>query len=91
MKKEKIIEVLNKYRSALEKFNISPKQYPHDLASPSKEDAIAHVLLMMNTMEEFLKADRIEKAFRWLGFIQGCLWQIDIYSIEDMKNDNRPT
>lgn len=31
----------------------------------------------------------IEKAMRWLGFVQGVLWASGVYSIEDMKDDNR--
>jgi hypothetical protein len=38
----------------------------------------------------FVNENRIEKACRWLGFIQGCLWTNGIYSIEELKNHNKP-
>ncbi|MDD2696684.1 MAG: hypothetical protein PHE52_00800 [Candidatus Pacebacteria bacterium] len=45
---------------------------------------------MLDKMEGFLKEGRIEKAFRWLGFIQGCLWSTGEYTLEDLMNHNRP-
>jgi len=33
---------------------------------------------------------RREKAMRWLGFVQGALWALDIAPISDLKNMNRP-
>lgn len=32
----------------------------------------------------------LDKAFRWLGFVQGVLWALSIYPIHDLKNHNRP-
>lgn len=31
----------------------------------------------------------LEKAMRWLGFVQGVLWASGLYTIDDMKDDNR--
>ena len=31
----------------------------------------------------------IEKAMRWLGFIQGVLWICGIYTIDEMREHNR--
>ena len=33
---------------------------------------------------------RIEKAHRWLGFIQGILWQSGNFTIDQLANHNRP-
>lgn len=32
---------------------------------------------------------RIEKANRWLGFIQGVLWAENVFTIEELKAHNR--
>lgn len=32
----------------------------------------------------------IDKAMRWLGFIQGCFFCLGTFSLEDMKRDNMP-
>src|SRR5260370_41015983 len=35
-------------------------------------------------------AERIEKKFRWLGFIQGAMWVLDVSSIDELKRMNMP-
>jgi hypothetical protein len=35
-------------------------------------------------------AERIEKKFRWLGFIQGALWAEEDATIEALKEMNKP-
>jgi hypothetical protein len=39
----------------------------------------------------FVDAGRLDKANRWLGFIQGALWSLGVTSIDEMKDWNRPT
>ena len=45
---------------------------------------------MLDEMETFLKENRKEELMRWLGFVQGCLWTLGIYTLDDLKNHNRP-
>lgn len=33
---------------------------------------------------------KIEKAYRWLGFIQGSFWILNIRTVDEMKNDSMP-
>jgi hypothetical protein len=49
-----------------------------------------HILWMLDQIPGFLEEGRKEKSNRWLGFIQGALWAQDIYTIEEMKDHNRP-
>ncbi len=49
-----------------------------------------HILYMIPQIREFLAQGRKEKAFRWLGFIQGVLWEKGDFSLEGLKNHNRP-
>ena len=51
---------------------------------------LQHVLNMLVTTWDFVCEDRREKAFRWLGFIQGVLWAEGIYSIDELRDHNRP-
>lgn len=40
---------------------------------------------------EMLKATAMrEKFMRWLGFIQGAFWSMEVFTIEQMKEHNRP-
>lgn len=52
--------------------------------------AVTHAAWMLPEMLDFVEAGRIDKAFRWLGFVQGILWQNGFYSIEELANHNRP-
>jgi hypothetical protein len=33
--------------------------------------------------------ERLERMFRWLGFIQGVFWCEKVYTIDELKNHNR--
>jgi hypothetical protein len=37
----------------------------------------------------FIEEGKIDKAMRWLGFIQGVLCQSGIYTIEELKSHNK--
>lgn len=49
-----------------------------------------HALWMIGEARVFVADSRIEKAFRWLGFVQGVLWSFGFVTIEEAKNANRP-
>jgi len=40
--------------------------------------------------ETFTGEGRMEKAFRWLGFVQGCLWACRVYTVDQLKHHNMP-
>lgn len=57
-----------------------------DLTTPSPNIALQHckwMCVQIQTMEN------IDKAMRWLCFVQGVFWTLNIRSISDMRNDNR--
>jgi hypothetical protein len=43
---------------------------------------------LISMIEE--EPERREKIMRWYGFIQGALWAIDVFSVEEFKNHSRP-
>lgn len=49
-----------------------------------------HLLYMCDTGKQFVQDERIEKAMRWLGFVQGALWALGIATIDEMKRWNMP-
>ncbi len=51
---------------------------------------LAHLRFMCIEAQKFVDEDRIEKAMRWLGFLQGVLWARGFYSLDDIKNHSRP-
>lgn len=90
MTKEKIREVLDIYRKKLTNLHTLKSEFPHDqIAGHYNKIAIrSHIFTMIDKVEEFLEEDRLDKAFRWLGFIQGCMWTTSLYTIEELKNHN---
>jgi len=76
MKEEKIINACKKYEK--------------DLKELYTDSDLHHVQWMVSQVPNFLKEGRKEKANRWLGFIQGVLWAKKIYTIDEMKEHNRP-
>jgi hypothetical protein len=83
---------MDSYQSRLEKVDAIPKRlsdFDLDISKYQKQEILNHALFMTKEIRELLKEDKLEKTFRWLGFLQAILWQQGIYSIEEMKNQNR--
>jgi hypothetical protein len=55
----------------------------------SLRERLGHVLWMIEEATSW-PAERLEKKFRWLGFVQGVLWACDVASVEDAKRMNMP-
>lgn len=88
---EKILEVISIYRAYLTKdFGPYKIDYPHDRHVLHPNQVLGHCYGMLDQMEEFVEQGRMDKAFRWLGFIQGCLWSQTCYTLEELKEHNRP-
>ena len=90
MNARKVREVLVIYRTKFEELGILPRKLPHNELPKTDNDCLAHCYGMLDEMEVFMQEGRMEKGFRWLGFIQGCLYTTGVYTLEEMKNHNRP-
>jgi len=78
---------------ALHRPHGEPKQFTEAEASshficPSLNE-LAHLRFMCIEAQKFIDEGRIEKAMRWLGFLQGVLWARGFYSLNDLKNHSR--
>ncbi len=87
MTNEQIDEILNKYEEYLSPFGV-PLRHPPNGDPPDETQGARHVLWMSGEVRKFLAEGRREKADRWLGFIQGVLWKLGRYSIDDMRAHN---
>lgn len=52
-------------------------------------EKLEHLLWMIKEAS-YWDATRLEKKFRWLGFVQGALWDMGIQTIEEAKRQNMP-
>lgn len=90
MTPEKVIEVIETYHQLFVERNIGKIDYPHDDLLDGEAHGLEHCHGMLDKMVEFAREGRMEKMFRWLGFVQGVLWTTRVYSLTDLKNHNRP-
>lgn len=89
MEEEKVQQVINTYRKKFEELGVEKKDYPHEEPLDSLKHGLEHCHGMLDKMEEFLKEDRVDKVFRWLGFMQGFLWSQKLYTLTELMNHNR--
>lgn len=90
MTSEKMLSLIRFYRERFEHWGIGKRKAPHDKWKKPEHEVLAHCHNMLDKMEGFVAEGRMEKAFRWLGFIQGCLWSFGEYSLEELKNHSKP-
>ena len=89
MNADKVRQVLTIYRKKFKDLGIPSRPFPHAEFPTTDNDILAHCHGMLDEMETFIQEENMGKVFRWLGFIQGCLWKVGIYTIEEMKDHNR--
>lgn len=49
-----------------------------------------HMLFLCEEIPKLMAAGRVEKAMRWLGWLQGALWGTNFETLEDAKMRNAP-
>lgn len=89
---QKVQSVISLYREKLESLHVTKRDdIDHDshLHSAHPDVQLAHCMGMLDKMEGFLAEGRIDKAYRWLGFMQGVFWSLGIYTLTEMMNHNR--
>ncbi len=90
MDAEKITKVIEIYKRKFVDLNITQINFSHNDTPLRIPDVLGHTYGMLPQMEQFIVEKRIEKTFRWLGFVQGVLWCEGIYTLEELKEHNRP-
>ncbi len=68
---------------------LRPVRCPQDKFPASTYEALEHALWLAQEARTW-GSERIEKRFRWLGFIQGVLWMTGTHTIAESKDANRP-
>lgn len=87
-----IITALRRYDEVLLASGIVPEKARHDIGCLSAQAALRHCRWMIPeaiTLATAQHEDSVAKASRWMCFIQGVLWQAKLYTIDQLKDDNR--
>jgi hypothetical protein len=90
MTPEKVREVLATYHRVFEDMGLRKIDYPHDELLDTMEHGLSHCYGMLDKIGEFVQGGHMEKAFRWLGFIQGVVWADKMYTLTNLMDHNRP-
>lgn len=97
MTHEKLKSVFVQYRALLDTDypGIEAKQLPEGVTvihfgGLPYQTVAAHYKFMCDEAQRFVDAGRIEKAMRWLGFLQGAFWRCGRFNLNDLKNHSRP-
>jgi len=95
MTNRRVSEVIAIYRSYFRDKNIGKVDFPHDIPTGGFADHLTileHCHGMLEQMEQMIAdgtPEKMEKVFRWVGFIQGCLWSQGIFCLDELKKHNR--
>jgi hypothetical protein len=54
------------------------------------DQRLPHLLFMCQEAQTFVDANRVEKAMRWLGFLQGTLWSHGYCTLDELKRHSMP-
>lgn len=97
MTKEDVLRVVKEYKEDLViegavpasmKGTDSAVKYTERAAGDYKR-RLDHLRFMCEMIEILADKGEMEKVFRWLGFLQGALWMIGAYTINEMAEHNR--
>lgn len=89
----KVLEVIERYQVHLGRL---PKGHGPFDRPPATREAFSHLHGMLDQLRVFVTGDgpdtppRLEKAMRWLGFIQGALWLNGDFTLDELRDHNRP-
>lgn len=90
MTANKVREVVEKYKRFLILLHEPPEKIDiYDRCVKDRSKILRHAHYMLYKMTGLLDENRLEKSFRWLGFVQGCLFSFGLRSLDDLKDDSR--
>lgn len=61
-----------------------------DENADSRIRRLSHLLWLSREGLTLIEEERREKAMRWLGFLQGALWGMELVDVKQLKDMNRP-
>ena len=101
MTKEKLKSLFAGYRAVLDLLWPEAESPQHEARQLSESqtreyaraippaDQVAHCKFMCDEAARLADSGEIEKSMRWLGFLQGVMWDSDMYTLDELKNHSR--
>jgi len=88
MTKEQIKSILSYYERTIQ-INKGKVKWGDYINEDELIDKYNHLLEMIIEILHFIEESNMDKVNRWLGFIQGVLWMLNDFKLEDLKDHNR--
>ncbi len=89
MKADQIVRVTIKYEDLLANKNVIAERQDMSSTRITSAQRLSHSLWMCKEIRFLVENGHIDKAERWICFVQGVLWCEGLRSINEMRDDNR--
>jgi hypothetical protein len=89
MTNEQVLELVVKYDEVIVS-KLGPHEPLRNQDAATGAQRAGHLRWMLTQIPQFVAVDKMEKAMRWLGFLQGVFWVWELSDIATMKKDNMP-
>ena len=93
--RDRAISMLSFYCKTLNRLGYTPHAFRDveakvgaNIYSSGKFEVMNHALWMCDETAGFIKQNRLAKAYRWIGMIQGILFMGGVFSIAELKEHN---
>jgi hypothetical protein len=96
MTKEKLKSIFKAYETLLKRNKtLVPRQLTKLLTKVDSDELTfrtkdEHLLFMCQEAPKLVDEGEVEKAMRWLGFLQGVFWSDTEFTLDELKNHSRP-
>ncbi len=89
MDAEHILLVVEVYEKQFNDLALKPIQQGDDHFPSCQNRELQHAHWMLLGIRNCIGKGELEKAQRWLGFVQGILWTSKMYTIAQLRKHNR--
>jgi hypothetical protein len=92
MTKDKLIELLRFYQTKLKEEAYEPSEYDSYTKKASSFHSFQHLdhaLWMCEEATGLVSEGKIDKANRWLGFVQGVLFLTGKFTLKELRDQTR--
>lgn len=84
-KLERVQEIVDEPISEGDVFHRMLDRYKLFMPKDAPADKVEHLLTMCDLAQDWLDRGQVDKANRWIGFIQGVLWSWGVFTIGDLR------
>ena len=85
LSREGLIKALDVHERVLKSLGHEARMLDRFMKAPSHWQVIQHAMAMCPMMRDLIAAGKLDRANRWLGFLQGLLWTQGLVSVNELR------